>query len=458
MLTRHNRLNWAAVGATWLFILVILGMILLAGSQTEGGIANSNSGGNTAALVLAAIAILPLFISQIRFVTKRWIPWVIGGISLALGIAMSFFSLVGPQMLAWSMYGGLQVLKAGQSFNDLAWILRWAECDGCEAEDPGYGQGVLWIKPLTFGQVDEQWAIPLGFALIVILSAVLYWLARSSSPGALPLYALAGVSSAWLLLLDRANVDSLVFLVPVVAVLVYRRNNYLVAWTILAAAIWWLGTWKLYPFGLGILLMPALFLKRGWLVISGFLIAVFAYLVVQFTEIGELFSNNQVSLMIEDFPAFGRTPIVARMGEGYDTSSLLALPNVLVIALAVSALIWGFLFTKSLNTADLSKGMLAIGGSGIFLTNVLVGGFGFAYKGPFLLLAAPLLALGLASRNKFVLYSAITSMLLIALSLVLSYSILLTSLASILVVSLAAGAGASTCYVHINRVRISRNQ
>jgi len=61
--TRHNRLNWAAVGATWLFILVILGMILLAGSQTEGGIANSNSGGNTAALVLAAIAILPLFIS-----------------------------------------------------------------------------------------------------------------------------------------------------------------------------------------------------------------------------------------------------------------------------------------------------------------------------------------------------------------------------------------------------------
>ena len=433
-------------------------MILLAGSQTDGGIENSKSGGNIAALVLAAIAILPLFITQVRFVTRRWIPWVIGGISLALGIAMSFFSLVGPQMLAWSMYGGLQVLKAGQSFMDLAWVVRWIDCEGCVEEETNYGSRLLWIKQLTFGQVNEQWAIPLGFALIVILSAALYWLARSSSPGALPLYALAGVSSAWLLLLDRANVDSFVFLTPLLAVFVHRRASNFYGWSALALWIWWLGTWKFYPFALGVLLLPVLLIKRGWLILVAYAIALVIFIILQWESTLSGFRANEVNVYIADFPAFGRTPIVARMGDGYDPSSLLALPNLLVFALALSAFAWGVMFAKSLKARDLSKGMLALGGSGMFLANVLAGGFGFSYKGPFLLLAVPLLALGLASKNKFVLYSAITSMLLIALSLVLSYSILLTSLASILVSSLAAGAGASTCFVHIKEVRRSRNQ
>jgi hypothetical protein len=458
MQTRGRNLNWLLAGITWLIVLAILGMILLAGSQTEGGIQNSNSGGNTAALVLAAIAILPLFISSVRFVFKRWIPWLIGGVSLALGLAMSVFSLVGPQIVAWSIYGGLQVLKAGQSFNDLAWILRWAECDGCESEDPGYGSGVLWIKQLTFGQINEQWAIPIGFALIVILSAALYWLARTSPPGALPLYLLASVSSAWLLLVDRANVDSFVFLIPIVAVLIYRRSNHLLTWSALALVIWWLGTWKFYPFGLGLLLVPVLLLKRGWLVIVGFTIATGVFLLIQWSEVSSLFGNNQVNSYVKDFPAFGRTPITARMGDGYDLSSLLALPNLLIFALAISAFCWGLLYGKAIKTRDLPKGLLALGGSGMFLANVLVGGFGFAYKGPFLLLAVPLLALGLTSKNKFVLYTAIVSMLLIALSLMLSYSILLTSLASILVASLAAGTGVTACLEHVKGVLASRSR
>ncbi len=84
MQTRGRNLYWSLAALTWLIVLAILGMILLAGSQAEGGIQNSDSGGNTAALVLAAIAILPLFISRVRSVTKAWIPWVIGGVSLEL--------------------------------------------------------------------------------------------------------------------------------------------------------------------------------------------------------------------------------------------------------------------------------------------------------------------------------------------------------------------------------------
>ncbi len=71
MQTRGRNLNWLLAGCTWLLVVVILGMILLAGSQVEGGIQNSDSGGNTAALVLAAIAILPLFILRVRFVAKK---------------------------------------------------------------------------------------------------------------------------------------------------------------------------------------------------------------------------------------------------------------------------------------------------------------------------------------------------------------------------------------------------
>ena len=262
MQTRQYSVIWLIACSTWLIVVGILAMVLVAGIQTEGGIGYSDSGGNTAALVLAAIAILPLFISRVVFVTKKWIPWLIGGISLALGIGMSLLSLLGLQSVAWSIYGGLQVLKASQVFMDLAWVIRWIDCEGCDAEETNYGSGLLWIKQLTFGQTNETWAIPVGFALIVIISAALYWLARISSPGALPLYLLASFSSAWLLMADRANVDSFVFLTPFLVVLVNQRSSNLWSWSGLAIWIWWLGTWKFYPFALVLLLLPVLFIKR----------------------------------------------------------------------------------------------------------------------------------------------------------------------------------------------------
>ena len=170
------------------------------------------------------------------------------------------------------------------------------------------------------------------------------------------------------------------------------------------------------------------------------------------------FQANQINVRVNDFPAFGRTPIVARMGDRFDQSSLLALPNLLVFALALGAFFWGISYAKAIKTKDLPKGLLALGGSSMFLSNILLGGFGFAYKGPFLLLAVPLFALGLSSKNRFALYTSIVSILLIALSLMLSYSILLTSLASIAAASIAAGVGASACYSHLRGVYVSRPQ
>jgi hypothetical protein len=456
--TRQYSVIWLIACSTWLIVVGILAMVLVAGIQTEGGIGYSDSGGNTAALVLAAIAILPLFISRVGFVTKKWIPWLIGGISLALGIGMSLLSLLGLHSLSWSIYGGLQVLKASQVFMDLAWVIRWIDCEGCDAEETNYGSGLLWIKQLTFGQTNETWAIPVGFALIVIVSAALYWLARISSPGALPLYLLASFSSAWLLMADRANVDSFVFLTPFLVVLVNQRSSNLWSWSGLAIWIWWLGTWKFYPFALVLLLLPVLFIKRGWIILVGFAIATVVFVAVEWESTMSGFQANQINVRVNDFPAFGRTPIVARMGDRFDQSSLLALPNLLVFALALGAFFWGISYAKAIKTKDLPKGLLALGGSSMFLSNILLGGFGFAYKGPFLLLAVPLFALGLSSKNRFALYTSIVSILLIALSLMLSYSILLTSLASIAAASIAAGVGASACYSHLRGVYVSRPQ
>jgi len=433
-------------------------MILLAGSQTEGGIENSDSGGNTAALVLAAIAILPLFFRSITFYSRKWVAIAIGVVSGILGILMSAAALLGPQMIAWSIYGGLNALRAPGSFNDLAWLFRWAECDGCDAEFSLYGRPFLWVNQLIFGQVSESWAIPIGFALIIALRFALYRLARSSFIGALPLFALASVSSAWLLLLDRANVDSIIFLLPFVAVLIMQRYPKLISWVLLATLIWYLGTWKFYPFALGLILLPVLKLKGGWAVIGGFGVATTAFVASEWNSVGEGLQNNLKNLYIEDFPAFGRIPIVARMGGDSDWTSIWSLQSLLIILLSVIAFAWGVRFATQLGTRDLPKGLLAVAGSVMFLSNILISGFGFAYKGPFLLLAVPLLALGLASKNRFVLYTAIVSMLLIALSIMLSYSILLTSLASILVASLAAGMGVTACLEHVKGVLASRSR
>lgn len=442
--------RWTPALVTWAVVFAVLLLILLAGTTSSEGIENSNSGGNTAAFVLFGIATLPLFVKRIRFRTKKWFPWLVGGLSATVALLLPLSSLFAPPIASWSIYGGLQVLKASQPFNDLAWVFRWAACEGCIEEFPGYGSGVLWIKPLSLGLIAESWALPIGFLMIAVLSVTLAWLAKSSEAGALPIYFLVAVGSSWLLLLDRANVDGFVFLAVVVAVLIFQRSTSIWPWTLLAAGIWWMGTWKLYPFALGFLLVPLLFIKRGWLVLAGFVAATLAYIAMNMDSRIEGFQGNQLGAYLNDFPAFGRIPIISRMSSEIDLNSITTLPSILIFLMAICAIGWGWRFSRESNIRDFPKALLALGGSGIFLANTLFGGFGFGYKGAFLVLVIPLMAIGLQSANAFSLYTSIVSLILIGLSIVLAYSILLTSIASILVASLAAGAGLE---VYVRKLR-----
>lgn len=433
--------NWFWVLSTWLFVLAILALVLISGVTNETGIEGSNSGGNLASLTLVSVAILPLFFSRLEFVSNRWIPWMVGGLSAVLGLALSLLSLIGPQGLAWSMYGGLRVLRAPDTFNDLTWVFRWVECDGCESEYPGYGAGALWLKPLTLGLIRENWSIPIGFTLILVLSIALYWLSKVSPSGALPIYLLASFSSAWLLLLDRANIDAVVFLIPFAVLYVYRRHQNLAAWFLIALAIWWLGTWKYYPFALGVLLLPLFQIRRGWIVLLAFLGATFTFVFMSIDTVSTGLSNNLQSVIIDDFPAYGRIPIVARMSSSGQFDSIFQGHSLLVFGMAIAAFFWGIRFSRTVKQVNWIWGLVAMAGSGIFIANVLIGGFGFAYKGAFLLLTVPLIALGVKSRDKFAMYSSLVALVLLVISLILSYSILLTSIASILVAAFGFGAG-----------------
>ncbi len=199
--------------------------VLAVAAGSSDGIVDPDSGGQTAAFVLFLVAFVLLAVSSLTIVVPRFVPWVAGIISFVIAAGLTLLIQFGLDNIAWSLYGGLKVLRAPEVFNDLAWTLRWVACEGCEADATNHGVGLLWLKPLTLGHVSGEWAIPLGFLGIFAMSLALIWLAKESLPIGKLLISISAVSSAWLLLLDRANLDILVFLIPIAGVFLYRRSS-----------------------------------------------------------------------------------------------------------------------------------------------------------------------------------------------------------------------------------------
>jgi hypothetical protein len=232
---------------------------------------------------------------------------------------------------------------------------------------------------------------------------------------------------------------------PVIAVIVIRWRNSLVTWSVIATMIWVLGTWKFYPFALGIILIPVLFIRRGWVVLLGFATASAIFLLANSQSILTSSRGNSYALVIFDFPATGRLPIVARLMRDFTPDANPLIPNLLVGVLAVLAVTWGWFAARDLEFGERGIGMLAAGGSLVFLASTFVAGFGYAYKNAFLLLLIPLLSLAGRSKSTATVYSFLCMLALIVIALVTGYSILLASLASLLAASF--GFGASMCFL-----------
>lgn len=433
-----DRTAWTAVVGTWAVLAAILAVVVVTSSSISAGTVDTDTGGRTALVVLGLVLALPLLVREVRLSGPRWLPWVLGAVSAGITVLLGALIDLGRDAEAWALYGGLQLLRAPEHYNDLAWVLRWIECDGCEAQDPGYADGVLWLG--AFDILGESWTPFLGILMTIGLSLCLVWLARNSAPLGLPVYVIAAIGGGWLLLLDRGNLDALAFALPVAAVAVLRRNQSLWIWSVVATLIWVMGTWKYYPFALGLLLVPVVRIRRGWLVLAGFASATIVFLALNWAEFASSSADNSRALVLNDFPALGRLPILSRMVPDFSLQDQPIGANLMVGALALAGVIWGVSFARRLPGRPVRSAMLASAGSSVFLASVLVAGFGFAYKAAFLLLIVPLMALPRRSHTRFLTYTSLVTLLLVSIPLIVGYSILLTSLAGILAASVGLGA------------------
>jgi len=449
------RVTWALAAATAVLTLLAAVQVLrtVSGSPV-GDPANFVPPAMTAFAVLAAVFVVGLSIRRAELALHRWFPWLIGAMSLALALVPWLLLTFGRSDAASMLYRGLRIPQGIERFWDLALVLRSIDCDaagfdvfaqnnGCLQDPAIYGPGMLWLQHVPFGLVSFSHVLALGVAGMVVSSFALVWLARQSSGLGQLVLLVAAVGSPWLLLLERGNVDAALVWLAVVAVILVRRRPTLLSWSVVALLIWLVGTWKYYPFAMGLMLIPVLRLRRGWIVLAAWAVASFGYVLLTWTNFRFSMQSNTNMTEIGDYVVLGRAPVVARMIGSEFPARGIQWGDVLIVAIALAAMAWGALLGWRSRGKAVHPAMLAAAGSAIFLASVLVGGFGWAYKAVFLLLAVPLLS-WLASRaGRLHVGSGVVMLVLVAVCSVVVWNTLLASLAGIVAASFALGLAGS---------------
>lgn len=427
-----------AATLTWVLTFSILAVVLISGGSAAQSGGSDGTGGRTTAVVLALVALIPLAITRIDWRVPKWVAVIAFAVSVSLSFALWGLVTSGRDASAWSLYGGLQVLRAPQSFADLGHVLRAIDCGGCDGY-ANYGSAVAWLKPLTLGVFSESRLDLIGLVLIGAMSFMLAAIAWKSLPMSRLMLTVVSAGSAWLLLLDRANLDMFALAIPVIAVVLLRRRDALWVWFLFAAAIWIVGTWKYYPFALGIMLVPALRLRYGWTVLTAFATATIVYIVTAWSEIADSSAEYGTFTVLEDFPAVGRLPVTVRMiGDGSLISSEF-LAAVLLATTVLAAMLWGFVAARNTSLNHSWEAFIALPNAAVFLVVVLIGGFGFGYKVVFIVLALPLAALLANQASRSLVYAGVVLTALIMIPSLVSYSILLTSLSALIAAGFIAG-------------------
>ena len=415
-----------------------------------------------ATAVLLAAFVVGAFIRRADVHLAAGFPWLVGAVSLIASLVPWWAIWTGNASLGGSIYGGLKVPQGIVQFWDLMLPLQSIDCaavgvdvyaanNGCLADPTIYAPGVLWLQWVPFDLFSARYVTGLGALGIVASSLALLWLARSSSGLGQIVLLIAAVGGPWLLLLERGNLDAVVLWVAVVAVILVRRWNSLWAWTLAAALFWLMGTWKYYPFAMGLMLVPVLRLRRGWTVLVGYLIAVAVFMTLTWETFRFSSASNSNMIDYGDPWVLGRIPVVARMLGTQVGAGGVQLGDALLFLLAVAAVIWGVLVGRSLRRTPWAPSMLAIAGSSLFLASVLVAGFGWAYKATFLLLAVPLVSLLLRSARTAVVSSGVTVMILLGISAVVVWNTVLATLAGVVIAGFAFGLSATVIVRSVRR-------
>ena len=441
---KGSKAVWTAPIVTGSFLIVILIGILMAQQQAAVDGLTTDSGARFAAVVLAFAFLVPVTIRRLGVRVPDAAVWIAGGIALITAGMLWFLVAVGQSNSAWAGYGGLQVLRARSTFRDLAYVLEWWACDFCSGSDFIYGPALAWWKWVTFGLLTPNWLPVLGLSLALALTFSFGMIGRASTAtGKLAIVAVA-LSPAWLLLLDRANLDAFAILILVMGAALVRRSDRIWVWSILALAIWIFGTWKYYPFAMGVALLPALRLRYGWIIVIGFLLASLTYIAVYWQDlIASIAGNERLNLMLGDFPAYGRAMLLDRLNVLYASNMTTLAWSAAIAVVVLSAVVWGSVWARGIAPAPASISLMAAGGSAIFLAATLAGSYGYFYKGAFLIPMIPLLAfplLGARLGRHFTLYTSLVGLVLIVIALWAAYASVLSSLAAFTASGLALGA------------------
>jgi len=442
---------FAGVTSALALAIVIL-VILSATDQTNEGAAGYLPLAYAAlAVIIAAIAV-SVFVRRVAISVSRGFAWLVGVVSFVVSFVPWWGLAGGNPDLGVLIYRGLRVPQGIIQFWDLSLVMqsvdcaRWgfdiyAENNGCLADPSIYAPGMVWVQYIPFEIFSESNVGFLGVAMMLVSSLALLWLARVSAGIGQIVLLIAAIGGPWLLLLERANIDSVVLWVAVVSALLIRRfGSTQWPWVVAAILIWVVGTWKYYPFALGLMLIPVLQLRRGWIIFIGFVIASAGYVVVTWSNFQ--FSSQSNSNMIDfgDFVVLGRTPVAARM---------VALGDFMFFALGLVALAWGIWIARIIvarTTAQsratwVTWAILAAGGSAVYLASVLIAGFGYGYKAAFLLLAIPLVSRLVGSKVRIIAASGLLVLLSIAIESVVVWNTVLVTTVGVLAAGFALGAG-----------------
>ena len=229
----------------------------------------------------------------------------------------------------------------------------------------------------------------------------------------------------------------------VVTVILARRWNTLWSWLVAAAILWLMGTWKYYPFAMGLMLIPALRIKRGWTVLVAFAVASTGFVLLTWENFRFSASANAGMVDVRDFVVLGRIPLVARMLDAVPPGSSLQGGDLLVFALVGLAVVWVVLVGLSVARPRVDEAMLAIAGSSLFLISVVMSGFGYAYKAVFLLLSVPMLSRLGARKSRAALYSSLVMLILVGICSIVVWNTTLATLAGVIAAAFAFGASAT---------------
>lgn len=432
-------------GGVWRhFTLVLIALSLLitfTGFHAQDDITRgvyASMAGRTALYLVAAFGI-PMLMRPTVLRMHRLTPWVTGAVTVAvLGLLFALW-WTGREGLGYQWTQALHLVASPGTFGDLHTPLNWFECvsqgtdpyagpaGGCQESAMSYGPGMLWWSSFAF--LEGHFRV-LGLIAVALSVLSLVWLSkRSQGRGQLALLFIA-IAPAWTMLLNHGNLDQLIIWTAILIVVLTTRMNpdRLLPWVLAAIPIWIIGTWKYYPFAMIIAFIPALRIKRGWMLIVGFITAALAFFGLYWSQV-----KLSLGAHVDMSGGVGRSTWAAFIGGQAKADRALGWPDLLIAAVLITAAIWGWTSTRPLPTAQLlvsrPTAILAAAGAATAIGSVTLPGVGFPYKAALLVLAVPLLSRLGGDKRPELWRSTTAFLVLVVLGTLAEWNPLLTSLA-----------------------------